>query len=193
MCPSLRPLQKLIYTWQFLQPHQGLLQVRGVLQGPVSQGPPCLARCSARGCGESAQGGSHRQRRDRTAWKQRGWPQLWQLRVWGCRGEHALLCSGFIYSWDVVEFSGICTQSGFFQMQKVRDEDYDSCGRLIKYSYILMMWYFDKVSTLYQRCDILLIRKISCEKEVVWPGRWNNGRLPLWPGNIFISFWTNIM
>merc|ERR1712227_1111801 len=76
-----------------VQGQEGLLQVRGVLQGPVSQGPPCLARRSARGCGESAQGGSHRQRRDRTAWKQRGWPQLWQLRVWGCRGEHALLCS----------------------------------------------------------------------------------------------------
>ena len=53
----------------------------------------------------------------------------------GCRGEHALLRSGFIYSSDVVEFSGICTQSGSFQMQKVRDEDYDSCGRLKKYLY----------------------------------------------------------
>merc|ERR1712012_134517 len=59
-----------------VQGQEGLLQVRGVLQGPLSQGPPCLARCSTRGCGESAQGGSHRQRRDRTAWKQRGWPQL---------------------------------------------------------------------------------------------------------------------
>ena len=34
-----------------------------------------------------------------------------------------------------MEFSGICTQSGSFQMQKVRDEDYDSCGRLTKYLY----------------------------------------------------------
>merc|ERR1711936_728759 len=55
-----------------VQGQEGLLQVRCVLQGPVSQGPPCLARCSARGSGESSQGGSHRQRRDRTAWKQRG-------------------------------------------------------------------------------------------------------------------------
>merc|ERR1712156_1276307 len=59
-----------------VQGQEGLLQVRGVLQGPVSQGPPCLARCSARGGGESSQGGSHRQRRDRTARKQRGRPEL---------------------------------------------------------------------------------------------------------------------
>merc|ERR1712038_804306 len=59
-----------------VQGKEGLLQVRGVLQGPVSQGPPCLARCSARGSGEGPQGGSHRQRRDRTARKQRGWREL---------------------------------------------------------------------------------------------------------------------
>merc|ERR1711899_185877 len=64
-----------------VQGQEGLLQVRGVLQRPVSQGPPCLARCSARGSGEGSQGGSHRQRRDRTAWKQRGWRELRQLRV----------------------------------------------------------------------------------------------------------------
>merc|ERR1711994_573757 len=59
-----------------VQGKEGLLQVRGVLQRPVSQGPPCLARRSTRGCGEGAQRGSHRQRRDRTAWKQRGRPEL---------------------------------------------------------------------------------------------------------------------
>merc|ERR1711953_231978 len=59
-----------------VQGQEGLLQVRGVLQGPVSQGTPCLARCSARGSGEGTKGGSHRQRRDRTARKQRGWREL---------------------------------------------------------------------------------------------------------------------
>merc|ERR1711920_54327 len=76
-----------------VQGQEGLLQVRGVLQRPVSQGPPCLARCSTRGSGEGTEGGSHRQRRDRTARKQRGRRELRQLRVRGCRGEHALLRS----------------------------------------------------------------------------------------------------
>ena len=60
-----------------------------------------------------------------------------------------------------------------FQMQKVRDEDYDSCGSLINMDFHCMIYLLSSN------------RQVPGEEEMVGPGGWNNGRLSLWTGVAF--------
>ena len=179
---------------------QVILQVWGVLQRPLAQGAPRLVGRLTWGSGqcskgkkwrikfygnpkqgEGSQGGSDWWRCDWAAWEQCWRTQLRQLRVRGRWSKHPLLCSGSHFALDMLtllQFSWDGSYKLFFFRCK-RCETRITTPVVGWFAFCIFSAWF------------LSTRQVLGEKEMVGPGRWNNGRLSVWTGTLTFNFLWN--